>query len=185
MATDLTFANDVTDEAMAALMEKVVEVLGEGEREIRLFLTTYGGELSAAFSFYDRLRLLKRQFPILSFEVVATGYCLSAGTLVLQAGTSRIAYPHTVFMLHQPCQYTSNTENQTITREDMLARVDLQDVLVGLLTDIYATHCHPQGMAVPEVAPFWRARFSSMRQEFFDPTAALALGLIDRVESVR
>jgi ATP-dependent protease ClpP protease subunit len=183
MAVDLTFANEVNDDAVNALMERVQQTVESGEQEIRLFLTTYGGELSAAFSFYDRVRLLLRELPYLSFTIIATGYCLSAGTLILQAGTERIAYPHTVFMLHQPSQFPWD-EEKSVRHEEVLARLDLQNLLIDMLGDIYARRCQPQGIALDEVETFWRTRFASMGQDYFTPQMALQLGLVDRVERV-
>lgn len=183
MATDLVFASEVTDEAVQVLLDKVMAALEGGEQEFRLFLTTYGGELACAFTFYDRIQQLIREGVITIFSVTATGFCLSAGTLMLQAGTERVALPHTVFMLHQPGQFPWE-DHQAIDRDEVLARIDLQEALVDLLAEIFAHHCIPQDVGCDAPVSFWAGRFATMRQEFFKPEMALRLGLVDRIESV-
>lgn len=60
-------------------------------------LCTEGGSAVAGFALYNLIRHYQQFFPI---DVVATGKCMSAGVIVLQAGRRRLAVTDTQFMVH-------------------------------------------------------------------------------------
>jgi len=60
-----------------------------------LFLIDTPGGLAHA-----TLGLLKELYPLQNLETRAYGHCASAGVHLMQAGTKRTAYPHTLFFLH-------------------------------------------------------------------------------------
>jgi ATP-dependent protease ClpP protease subunit len=60
-----------------------------------LFLIDTPGGLAHA-----TLGLLKELYPLQNLECRAIGHCASAGVHLMQAGTKRTCYPHTLFFLH-------------------------------------------------------------------------------------
>lgn len=68
--------------------------LDKNPKRANFLLHSPGGELTAAFSIYDRIRTLPKSM------VTATGQCASAATVILQAGRVRRATPTTQFMFH-------------------------------------------------------------------------------------
>ena len=66
-----------------------------GEDLIKILLYTSGGDTYLGLAMYDAIKACKS--PV---EIRAIGQCMSAGTVVLQAGDYRYAYPSTTFMIH-------------------------------------------------------------------------------------
>lgn len=65
-------------------------------KPIKLFITSPGGGLDAAFLLYDTLKMLRS-------PVITIGrYCASAAVLLLAAGKKRYLLPHAKIMLHLP-----------------------------------------------------------------------------------
>lgn len=62
---------------------------------VLLTLVTYGGDLLYGFALYDHIKASKK--PV---DIVTEGVCMSAGVMILQAARTRIARPHTIFMVH-------------------------------------------------------------------------------------
>jgi ATP-dependent protease ClpP protease subunit len=69
-------------------------------REIRLTISSKGGWLYDGFALYDHIKASEK--PV---DIIAEGYCMSAGVMILQTGRKRISRPHTIFMVH-PSSYT-------------------------------------------------------------------------------
>lgn len=170
---DFYFSSDVDDESVNTLLNTLTKAADEGETTTRVFLQTCGGDLNAAFAAYDRLRLLQREQDI-TIEMVAAGYCLSAGMVLLQAGTKRYATPHTIMMLHQPEQYGWGESKDSIQPDELHGRLQLHMVTRSLLANIFSTHT---GTDEEE----WSDRLRQMPTHFFDVQTALADRLIDAV----
>ncbi|MBX4205910.1 ATP-dependent Clp protease proteolytic subunit [Candidatus Microgenomates bacterium] len=82
--------------------------------EIRLYLSTYGGDLLYAFALYDHIQSSPK--PV---DIVAEGVCMSAGVMILQAARRRYATEHTLFMVHPSI---TNVEEKSY--QEMLQIVD-------------------------------------------------------------
>ena len=69
------------------------------EKEIRLYINSPGGQITAGMAIYDTMRMI--QAPI---STTAVGLTASMGTILLTAGTKgrRYALPHATIHLHQP-----------------------------------------------------------------------------------
>lgn len=65
------------------------------KKSIKILLNTSGGDTNAALAIYDRLK----HSPCLVI-IEAWGSCMSAGTLILQAGDTRLLSKHCCFMIH-------------------------------------------------------------------------------------
>lgn len=84
--------------------KSVIEVLkdidgannNENKKVIILTLCSSGGLLYYAQALYDAIKASKK--PVIA---IATGTCMSAAVMILQAAHKRISRSNTVFMLHQ------------------------------------------------------------------------------------
>ena len=65
-------------------------------RPIKLYLTTHGGLVHAAFSVVDCIRAMK--VPVHTY---VSGYVASAGTLISLAGAKRYITPNAFMMIHE------------------------------------------------------------------------------------
>lgn len=62
---------------------------------ITVVLSTYGGDADIALGIYDLIKNNAR--PV---HVCAIGPCMSAGSIILQAGRRRVSLPSTTFLFH-------------------------------------------------------------------------------------
>jgi len=72
---------------------------GEVVDEIVVVITSGGGSVYDSLAMYDYLVLLKPKYKI---TTVASGFCMSAAVVLLQAGDTRWAGTGTMFMTHAP-----------------------------------------------------------------------------------
>jgi len=75
------------------------ENLADGPKKtLTLYINSYGGDVYQAFALIDAMRLSRH-----SIKTVATGYAMSAGFLILAAGTYGLRYAtqNTGLMCHQ------------------------------------------------------------------------------------
>lgn len=100
------FNDDITYTTMFALSkelrqtEKRLQILALNHnfpvQPIYLHVTTYGGDIHAAFSVVDTITSLK-----LPVYTVADGFVASAGTLITLAGTKRYVTPNAYMLIHE------------------------------------------------------------------------------------
>ncbi len=105
------FRTDVTVENVDLLLQLVREFEDEVKEfksnpyanddnftqpKLYIHLTTYGGDLYAAFLTYDSLKSSKSQIV-----TIAEGYVASAGTVMMLGGSTRKIQKSTVMMIHQ------------------------------------------------------------------------------------
>lgn len=64
---------------------------------IKMYINSPGGVVSAGLAIYDTMQLIKS--PV---DTVCTGMAASMAAILLSAGTTRSALPHSRVMIHQP-----------------------------------------------------------------------------------
>lgn len=168
---EITFADDISPETVPPLVESVLAEMAMG-KDVTLYISSNGGELMDAVAAYDRLRLAAKRTKQ-RITTVASGYCMSAGVVLLQAGTHRLALPHTLFLVHQTKQYPW-TEGQHIAVAELQARIAVH----GLTTDVLVALFAERGNLSYEE---WEKMLLSSEEHFFDVRLAEQLGLIDGV----
>jgi len=157
--------NGKIDEDMAggvirALMAYEVESV---DAPITVFINTYGGEAYEAFAIYDIMKATK--CPIIT---IGFGKIMSAGTLILAAGTQgqRYALPNTFFMTH-----------------------DLQCGAIGSFMDVESQHEHNKEIReryIRLLSTNTRIKLKDLRamvtnEKYFSAETAKELGLIDHI----
>ena len=101
----IMFVGDVTEEKAADLISALLVLAQtkdeEDERaeDIKLYISTYGGSADEMFGIYDVMNFCKQFCDI---QTIGLGKVLSAGTLLLAAGTKGKRYVgnHTRVMIH-------------------------------------------------------------------------------------
>lgn len=95
-------SNDENDDygvgtGMAERVIKALNILAHKNQgdPILIVLNTYGGYLYRACAIYDAIRLCKANITIIGY-----GALMSAGSIIFQAGDTRIMAPSTTMMLH-------------------------------------------------------------------------------------
>ncbi len=91
MAVEILFMQTITD----ASIKQLIEQCGQ-HKEITLLLHSCGGEIGAAYAFYNFIRLKK-----IKLTVNVISGCMSSAFVILAAGKKRLAAKDTRFVLHQ------------------------------------------------------------------------------------
>lgn len=133
------------------------------DKDIHMYINSPGGVVTAGLAIYDTMQYIKPKVTTLCM-----GQACSMGSLLLAGGAagSRYALPHSRIMIHQPLggYQGQATDIEIHARETLKVR--------ALLNNIYAKHTN-QKLSVIEK--------SMDRDNFMDPTAAKAFGLIDTI----
>lgn len=137
------------------------------DKDIHLYINSPGGSVSAGLSIYDTMQFIK---PDVSTMVI--GQACSMGAFLLAAGAKgkRLSVPNSRVMIHQP---SGGAQGQA-TDIQIHAR-NIQDTKERL-NRILAQHT---GQSIEQVTA------DTERDNFMDPDAALAYGLIDKVVTNR
>lgn len=89
------FCQEMADSVVAQLL--FLET-ADPEEDIRMYINSPGGEVSALYAIYDTMNYIK---PAIS--TIAMGACASAASFILAAGTKgkRFALPNSEIMIHE------------------------------------------------------------------------------------
>ncbi len=88
------------DKSLASrVVHQLLILENEGEKPIRLYIDSPGGDVNAAFAIFDTIRFIQP-----STLTIGMGLVASAGALVLLAARrdQRYGFPNSHYLLHQP-----------------------------------------------------------------------------------
>ncbi len=129
----IIFVGTAIDDTVANLVVAQLLFLESEDpnKDIRLYINSPGGSVSAGFAIYDAMQLVK---PAVSTTVV--GLAASFGAVLLAGGQKgkRFALPNAKVMIHQPLQEGLGgqaTEIDIYAREILKTRSKLNDLLAG------------------------------------------------------
>lgn len=93
--TIIPLIGEIKDETFEEFFANFITAeYSEGE-EIHIYLNSYGGDLHHTMAIYDLIRDSQKYIV-----VNCGGYCMSGGSVILQAADYRRLYQHTTMMLH-------------------------------------------------------------------------------------
>ena len=133
------------------------------DKDIHLYINSPGGSVSAGLSIYDTMQFIK---PDVSTMVI--GQACSMGAFLLAAGAKgkRYSVPNSRIMIHQP---SGGAQGQATDIQIHARNIqDTKERLNRILS-------HHTGQSIEQVTA------DTERDNFMDPEAALAYGLIDKV----
>jgi ATP-dependent Clp protease protease subunit len=158
--------SEVRDDNANAICAQLLLLAAEDpRRDIRLYINSPGGSLSAGLAVYDTM-----QFVSCDVATVAMGMAASMGQFLLSAGTpgKRFALPHARIMMHQPLGGIGGTATDVAILAEQIAASK------RLMTELTAAHT---GQSVERIAA------DSERDRWFTAPQALDYGFIDHVVS--
>jgi ATP-dependent Clp protease, protease subunit len=94
-ARKLYLSGEVNEEMFKRCQNGLAVLNQMKPKDITVVLTTDGGCVYEAFGIHDLIK--GNAFPV---NIHTTGYCMSAGPIILQAGKKRSASENTQFMVH-------------------------------------------------------------------------------------
>jgi ATP-dependent protease ClpP protease subunit len=135
---------------------------------IRVFLSSPGGDTSAALTIYNVIKHISRKGIVV--EVIVTDSCYSAAMILLQAANIRLASPQASFFTHS-LSYTTNESFSPDTYAWPYKHSTQK------ICEIMASR-NTKGNTNPEV---WKPFFATKAEHFMDVDEALASGVVDGV----
>ncbi len=160
----LTLNRPVDDEIAAILTAQMLLLDGEdSERDIRLFINSPGGSVTAGLAIYDTM-----QFIGADVVTVATGLAASMGQILLCAGApgKRFALPNASIMMHQGSAGFGGAAADIAIQAEQLAATKQR------MNELLALHTGQRPEAIER---------DSDRDNWFDAEQAKAYGMIDHV----
>jgi len=162
------FGNQLDDNVGNAIIAQLIHLEAEDpEKEIRLYVNSPGGDMTALFGIYDTMQYISP--PISTFCV---GQAASAAAVLLAAGAPgrRFTLPNARILIHQP---HGGAQGQT-TDIELAARE--MSLMRERMTEILATH---SGQPIAKIAA------DIDRDYILRGPDAVAYGLVDDVISHR
>lgn len=100
-------------EPMSSYVTRALITLSNINHEpITIYLSSPGGDAYEGFAIYDFIKSCPCQI-----NIIASGKIFSAGFLILLAGASRVALPHTTFMMHSVI--STPESKQTVKQQEV------------------------------------------------------------------
>ncbi len=147
------------------ISQAISYIYSKGLREIKLFINSPGGEVSASFAILDNLMNCG-----MTVTAIVQGYAASAAAaIILQAADYRISLPKSRFLLHEVSQWSFGVTSTSELRDEAKELEILSDMIYELL----AKRCHK---SVEEIK-----KLISRKQVWMSAQEALEFGLIDKI----
>jgi ATP-dependent Clp protease protease subunit len=154
------FDDDLANVVVAQLLHLAAE---DPERDIAIYVNSYGGSLSAGLAIYDTM-----QYVPPDIQTICFGVAMSAGSLVMAGGAAgkRFALANARLLIHQPSGgFQGQSSDVEIHAREILDQR-------RRLEEIYAEHTGQDREQL---------RADMDRDRFFSPAEAIDYGLIDKV----
>lgn len=157
--------NDVTASLVVAQM--LFLEAEDPDKDISLYINSPGGSITSGMAIYDTMQFIK---PDVS--TICVGMAASMGAFLLAAGAKgkRYALPNAEIMIHQPLGGTQGQAEDIRIHADRIIR--MRERLNVILAERTGQNLE-------------RISKDTDRDNFMDPEAALAYGLIDKVITSR
>lgn len=158
---------EVTDDSARSVIAQMLFLEAQDpEKDIRLYINSPGGSVTAGFAIYDTMRYIK-----CDVSTICVGLAASFGAFLLAGGTrgKRFALPNAEIMIHQPLIGGNGVRGPAA---DIQIVSDQMQKTKRRLTRILAENT---GRTFEEVAA------ATERDNFLSAREAVAFGLIDRI----
>ena len=135
-----------------------------GVTTINVMLNSPGGDIYSAISIIDVITEISKLVPVV---ITVSGHCMSAATLILQAGTKRLSTPNSRFMIHE---LSTSAFNQRYT--ELKNEVEECTSIMLWIQELYS-----------EKTKLPKKKLDKMlkKDSYFNAKKALEYGLIDEV----
>ncbi len=161
----IVFLNgEITDQAANSVIAQLLFLEGsEPEQEIKLYINSPGGSLTAGFAIYDAMQHVRPEVSTLCI-----GFAASMGAFLLSSGTpgKRYALPNSEILIHQPLGGVQGQATQIALHAARLLK--LRSKLNGLL-------------AAQTKRPLETIERDTDRDFFMNAREAIEYGIIDKV----
>jgi len=161
----LIFHGDVNEHSSKKALRRLEFLAKESNEPIHVILNSVGGSVYNGMLVYDTMAKLAKA----GIEIIceARGLAASMGSILLQAGTTRIATPNTRFLIHEVSDFMWGKTSEIKDQVEELAKVN------KMMVDILAERT---GRSADEIHKVWHKKDVWMSAE-----EAQRFGLIDQI----
>lgn len=163
----ILIGDEITDASASSVVAQLLFLEAQDpDKDIRLYINSPGGSVTAGFAIYDTMRYVK-----CDVSTICLGLAASFGAFLLAGGTKgkRIALPNAEIMIHQPLIGGDGVRG---CATDIRIVSDQIQKNKRRLTEILAEN---SGRTFDEVAK------ATERDNFMSAAEALDFGLIDKI----
>lgn len=158
--------SQVDDDAAGRITAQLLLLAAEDPKsDIRFYINSPGGAVSAAFAMYDTMQLIEPDVA-----TFALGMAASAGQFLLSSGTpgKRYSLPHARILMHQPLAGVGGTASD-----------------IAIQADLFVKQKHELARLTAEQTgqPIEKILADADRDRWFTATEAQEYGLVDHVVS--
>jgi ATP-dependent Clp protease protease subunit len=160
----IVLGSEVNDEIANRITAQLLLLSAEdAESEIRLYINSPGGSVTAGFAIYDTMQLIEP-----NVATYAMGLAASMGQFLLSAGApgKRYALPHARVMMHQPLAGVSGTQSDIAIQAEVFSKWK---------QEIAQINAEQTGQTVDQI------NRDGDRDRWFTAEEARAYGLVDHV----
>lgn len=167
----VVFSGEV-QEYQCTMVARILEamVIDNRKKPIKVVLNSVGGSAYDGLLVYNTIRDIVRRGTSVNIEVRGVAY--SMASIILQAGSSRIASRYSRFLIHESSITTKSDKPMTVTEQEEQAAESRQ--FNKMLSEILAERI---GKTIKQIE-----KVTKKRDLWMSPKEALAFGLIDRIE---
>lgn len=155
---------EIEDQLANSIVAQLLFLAAEDpDKDIHMYINSPGGSITAGFSIYDTMQIIKPQV-----NTICTGLAASFGSLLLLAGAKgkRYALPNSEIMIHQPHGGAQGQASDIAIRAKRIVKA--REVLVQITAD-------RTGQTVEKIQQ------DMDRDYFLTAEEAVEYGIIDKV----
>lgn len=155
---------EIEDQLANSIVAQLLFLAAEDpDKDIQMYINSPGGSITAGFSIYDTMQIIKPQV-----NTICTGLAASFGSLLLLAGAKgkRYALPNSEIMIHQPHGGAQGQASDIAIRAKRILKA--REVLVQITAD-------RTGQTVEKIQQ------DMDRDYFLTAEEAVEYGIIDKV----
>jgi ATP-dependent Clp protease protease subunit len=156
------------DYKMAEKAIKALHLLSQSEGPITILMNNLGGDFIHGMAIYDAIKEKRNHITVKAYC-----YCMSMGTLILQAADERVLAAHSQFMIHYG--YAAVTQDDPVKFESWNKRIKKDNELMEKIYLEKIRQVHPE-------FPVKQLRKMLRDETILDPEDVIALGLADKLE---
>lgn len=153
----------VDDKSAHHVVDRLMYLDAISDEEIKFYINSPGGYVTAGFSIYDTMRQIKS--PV---STICTGLAASMGSILLSAGEKgkRFIQPHARVMIHQPSGGVRGPASDIeITAQEILKTKELSAKILAENTG----------------QPYERVLKDFNRDHWMDSEESVAYGIVDAI----
>jgi len=160
------FTDDVSNETVLAAVEWLARMVEDVDKPATMSFSSYGGMTFDGLTLFDAMEAAREVG--LDLTTICSGYTASMASVLMQAGTTRLATPHAWFHIHEPATSVGHSKTSDFRDETR--------IMEGLWDQSLAIFASRSHLTVAQL----RRKFER-KEEWLTASEALDLGLIDGI----